>query len=80
MLQGIRNMLESSAIRGVGAHNTIVAKHLRRFVVAAGAHNTIVIVAAVTTWRRSLRSGAHNTIVATFIIYDYLISDSTYNV
>ena len=70
MQQGLRNMLASSAICGGGAHNMIIAKHLRRF----------VIVAAVTTWRRSQRGGAQNDIMATFIIYDCLIPDSTYNV
>ena len=52
-------MLASSAIRGSGADNTIVAKHLRRLAVASlrlpairdrgSGHN----VAALTTLRRS---------------------------
>ena len=64
-VQGLRNMLVFSAIRGGGAYHTIVANHLQRFVVVArsqrgGGHNA----ADVTT--RSVTTRSHNDVVATF--------------
>ena len=80
MQQGLRNMLASSAIRGGEAHNTILAKRLRRFAVASWCLRRFVIVAALTTWRHSQRGGAHSTILATVIIFDCLIPDYVYNI